>query len=404
MRFAIAIPTDADAWRVVRRAEELGFSRAWFYDTQMLSADPFVAMAAAAVKTTRIRLGTGVLIPSNRIAPVAANAFASLNKLAPGRIDFGIGTGFTGRRAMGLGAVKLNRARRICARRHGAVARGDRRGRNRTKKAPYSALEPRAWVDQHARSDPSLCRSLGPASAPLDGEAGRRLDCYFRRCPSDGRNARVVAGLGAPSQDTRCGGGNGRRCAGGGRTCRLTAFHRAGRAARSDAVAPRRRCGTGGVADDGADAAVGCRDRGRLCRPGPQIHAAGRSLSRKPPRPPDVRQARRTPVHDCRAYPPDDVHRDREGAQGPHSRARRYRLRGDCLANRARPGARDRRLGTDPRRLPLAAARSRPAGSDCGGAGADIQLWPLGQPSVLPAEHVETAIDHRANEDRTAVF
>lgn len=107
MRFAIAIPTDAESWRVVRRAEELGFHRAWFYDTQMLSADPFVAMAAAAMKTRRIRLATGVLIPSNRLAPVAANAFASLNKLAPGRIDFGIGTGFTGRRAMGLGAVRL---------------------------------------------------------------------------------------------------------------------------------------------------------------------------------------------------------------------------------------------------------------------------------------------------------
>ena len=107
MRFAIAIPTDADSWRLVRRAEELGFCRAWFYDTQMLSADPFVAMAAAALKTTRIRLGTGVLIPSNRLAAVAANAFASLNKLAPGRINFGIGTGFTGRRAMGLGAVRL---------------------------------------------------------------------------------------------------------------------------------------------------------------------------------------------------------------------------------------------------------------------------------------------------------
>jgi len=107
MRFAIALPTDATSWQVVRRAEELGFSRAWFYDTQMLSADPFVAMAAAALKTSTIRLGTGVLIPSNRIAAVAANAFASLNKLAPGRIDFGVGTGFTGRRAMGLGAVKL---------------------------------------------------------------------------------------------------------------------------------------------------------------------------------------------------------------------------------------------------------------------------------------------------------
>src|SRR5215475_9458895 len=107
MQFAIAIPTDADSWRLVQRAEELGFARAWFYDTQMLSADPFVAMAAAAMKTTKIRLGTGVLIPSNRIAPVTANAFASLNKLAPARVDFGIGTGFTGRRAMGLGAIRL---------------------------------------------------------------------------------------------------------------------------------------------------------------------------------------------------------------------------------------------------------------------------------------------------------
>jgi len=108
MKFGIAIPTDSDSWRLVRRAEELGFHHAWFYDTQMLSADCFVAMAACAMKTSRIRLGTGVLIPSNRIAPVTATAFASLNKLAPGRIDFGISTGFTGRRAMGLGAVRLS--------------------------------------------------------------------------------------------------------------------------------------------------------------------------------------------------------------------------------------------------------------------------------------------------------
>ena len=108
MKFGIAIPTDSDSWRLVRRAEELGFHHAWFYDTQLLSADCFVAMAACAMKTSRIRLGTGVLIPSNRIAAVTANAFASLNKLAPGRIDFGISTGFTGRRTMGLGAVKLS--------------------------------------------------------------------------------------------------------------------------------------------------------------------------------------------------------------------------------------------------------------------------------------------------------
>ena len=108
MKFGIAIPTFSDAWRLVRRAEELGFHSAWFYDTQLLNADCFVAMAACAMKTSRIRLGTGVLIPSNRLAAVAASAFASLNHLAPGRIDFGISTGFTGRRTMGVGAVKLS--------------------------------------------------------------------------------------------------------------------------------------------------------------------------------------------------------------------------------------------------------------------------------------------------------
>ena len=106
MEFGIALATAADSWKTVKRAEDLGFSHAWFYDTQMLCADCFVAMGAAAVQTSRIRLGTGVLIPTNRIAPVTANAFASLNQLAPGRIDFGVGTGFTGRRTMGLGAMK----------------------------------------------------------------------------------------------------------------------------------------------------------------------------------------------------------------------------------------------------------------------------------------------------------
>ncbi len=107
MDFGIALPTAADNYKIVARAEELGFSHAWFYDTQMLSADCFVAMGAAAVHTKKIRLGTGVLVPSNRIAPVTANALATLNQLAPGRIDFGVGTGFTARRAMGFGAIKV---------------------------------------------------------------------------------------------------------------------------------------------------------------------------------------------------------------------------------------------------------------------------------------------------------
>ena len=107
MEYAIAFASEVDSWKWAKRAEELGFDAAWFYDTQLLNPDVFVCMALAAHETSKIRLGTGVLVPSNRIEPVAANAFASLNKLAPGRIDFGIGTGFTARRTMGLGAVTL---------------------------------------------------------------------------------------------------------------------------------------------------------------------------------------------------------------------------------------------------------------------------------------------------------
>jgi 5,10-methylenetetrahydromethanopterin reductase len=93
---------------VVKRAEELGFREAWLYDSQLLCADVFVHMALAAAATSKIRLGTGVLIPTNRIAPVTANAFASINAIAPGRLDFGVGTGFTGRNTMGLPAQKLD--------------------------------------------------------------------------------------------------------------------------------------------------------------------------------------------------------------------------------------------------------------------------------------------------------
>src|SRR5262245_30387659 len=107
MDFGVGLTSGVGAWRAIQRAEALGFSHAWLVDTQMLCADLFASMAVAAVHTSRIRLGTGVLVPSNRIAPVTANGLATLNKLAPGRIDFGVGTGFTARNTMGLGAMRL---------------------------------------------------------------------------------------------------------------------------------------------------------------------------------------------------------------------------------------------------------------------------------------------------------
>ena len=111
MEYGVAFASEVDSWKWAKRAEELGYRSAWFYDTQLLNPDVFICMTLAAANTESIRLGTGVLVPTNRIEPVTANAFASLNKLAPGRIDFGIGTGFTARRTMGLNAVPLAQTR-----------------------------------------------------------------------------------------------------------------------------------------------------------------------------------------------------------------------------------------------------------------------------------------------------
>ena len=74
----------------------------------MMTADCFVAMGAAAMKTSPHPSGhrrAGAVQPHRRRS--RPTRFATLNKLAPGRIDFGVGTGFSARRAMGLGAMKL---------------------------------------------------------------------------------------------------------------------------------------------------------------------------------------------------------------------------------------------------------------------------------------------------------
>ena len=96
---ALATPDD------IFVAEELGYKRAWVYDTPQQSPDVWMTLALAAERTERIGLGPGVLVPSLRHPMVNAAATATLAALAPGRVAVSFGTGFTGRRAMGYGAL-----------------------------------------------------------------------------------------------------------------------------------------------------------------------------------------------------------------------------------------------------------------------------------------------------------
>ncbi len=102
MEFGLAMPARVDAWPLVRRAEELGFTHAFLSDSQMLYADVFACLALCAEHTSDIKLGPGVTNSSSRIAPLMASALATINQLAPGRAFFGIGSGNTTRRAMGF--------------------------------------------------------------------------------------------------------------------------------------------------------------------------------------------------------------------------------------------------------------------------------------------------------------
>src|SRR5436190_4683607 len=106
MEISFATPTTLDSPSHVAIAEELGYARAWFYDTPQQSPDVWMMLALAAERTDRIGLGPGVLVPSLRHPMVNAAGTAALAALAPGRVAVAFGTGFTGRRAMGYGQIK----------------------------------------------------------------------------------------------------------------------------------------------------------------------------------------------------------------------------------------------------------------------------------------------------------
>jgi 5,10-methylenetetrahydromethanopterin reductase len=171
MDFGIALAPGVDAWKWVQRAEVLGFSHAWIYDTQLLCADFFVAAALAADRTSRIRIGPGVLVPTNRIAPVAANGLASLSAIAPGRIDFGVGTGFTARLTMGLGPMQLRELREYVRVVRGMLAGETVEWTHEGKRRKIRFLNPEAGLIDVRHRVPLHLSAFAPKARALAAES-----------------------------------------------------------------------------------------------------------------------------------------------------------------------------------------------------------------------------------------
>ena len=106
MQFGIVCDRLADV-DLVADAESMGYGFCWAFDSPMLRSNPFVLLALAAQRTTRIRLGVGVAVAGLREAPETANAIASVNALAPGRTFLGLGTGNTAMRTLGRRPARL---------------------------------------------------------------------------------------------------------------------------------------------------------------------------------------------------------------------------------------------------------------------------------------------------------
>jgi alkanesulfonate monooxygenase len=83
------------------KAEELGFDSVWVWDHIFLGVDPpfpvidsLSLLTAVAARTTRIKLGTGVLVLPLRNPVVLAKELSSLDLIAEGRLLLGLASGW----------------------------------------------------------------------------------------------------------------------------------------------------------------------------------------------------------------------------------------------------------------------------------------------------------------------
>jgi 5,10-methylenetetrahydromethanopterin reductase len=91
----------AELMRLIQSIEAAGFDGAGILDSQLISRDTFVVLSQAAVSTSRLALFPAVTNPFTRHASVLAGGIQSVEELAPGRVKFVMGTGYTSASTIG---------------------------------------------------------------------------------------------------------------------------------------------------------------------------------------------------------------------------------------------------------------------------------------------------------------
>ena len=96
MDIGVVLQCTPPAARVVdlaRRAETLGFSHVWTFDSHILWEEPYVIYSKILDETRKIIVGPMVTNPATRDITVTASVFATLNEMYGNRTVIGIGRG-----------------------------------------------------------------------------------------------------------------------------------------------------------------------------------------------------------------------------------------------------------------------------------------------------------------------
>jgi probable F420-dependent oxidoreductase len=104
MEFGVVLQTDPPASRVIefaRRAEGLGFSHVWTFDSHVLWQEPFVIYSRILAETKDLVVGPMVTNPGTRDWTVLASLFATLNDMYGPRTICGMGRGDSALRYIG---------------------------------------------------------------------------------------------------------------------------------------------------------------------------------------------------------------------------------------------------------------------------------------------------------------
>ncbi len=96
MDIGVVLQTNPPAWRVVdlaKKAEVLGFTHVWTFDSHLLWEEPFVIYSQILAETRKVIVGPMVTNPATRDWTVTASLFATLNEMYGNRTICGIGRG-----------------------------------------------------------------------------------------------------------------------------------------------------------------------------------------------------------------------------------------------------------------------------------------------------------------------